>query len=559
MLAAPSATIRESGAQTLFEKGGKTMLPASPDTTITVTNANDSGAGSLRQAITDATPGSTINFHATVFATPQTITLTSGQLVIDKNVTIQGPGAALLSISGNNASRVFYINSGDVTATLDGIKIRDGNTQGQTGGGIVNMGTLIISNSAVSGNTTSGDGGGVLNAGTLTVSNSAISGNTAGGYGGGICGGLLTVSNTAISDNSASFGGGIVGSGTLTNSVVSGNSAWSVGGIYAFNLTINNSIVSGNATNLWGGGIGNFGVLNVNNSIISGNSADQGAGIVNAAGGVLYVNNSTISDNSAGGGVGGGISTSGALECLGYDDEGGCIELVYVAAVARVSNSTISSNTGGIYCSSDPSDTETLINTIVAGNTGGRDINGTIETASHNLIGDASSSGGIQNGVNGNIVGVNPLLGPLQNNGGPTMTHALLPGSPAINSGDNCVLTASGCGDGNLALPTDQRGMARNGIVDIGAFELQAATEVSVSGRVMTPDGRGLRNATVSITDSLGVRRTVTTSSFGFYQFDNVAVGPGYMMAVSSKLYRFAALSLNVSGELTNVDFVGQE
>jgi hypothetical protein len=94
-----------------------------------------------------------------------------------------------------------------------------------------------------------------------------------------------------------------------------------------------------------------------------------------------------------------------------------------------------------------------------------------IETASHNLIGDPNSSGGIQNGVNGNIVGANPLLGTLQNNGGPTWTHALLPGSPAINSGDNCVLIANGCGYNHAALPADQRGMPRRGNVDMGSFE----------------------------------------------------------------------------------------
>jgi hypothetical protein len=76
--------------------------------------------------------------------------------------------------------------------------------------------------------------------------------------------------------------------------------------------------------------------------------------------------------------------------------------------------------------------------------------------------------------VNGSIVGVNPLLGPLQNNGGPTLTHALLTGSPAINAGNNCVLTENGCGDGNLAMPTDQRGFGRVGVVDIGAFERQS-------------------------------------------------------------------------------------
>ncbi len=82
---------------------------------------------------------------------------------------------------------------------------------------------------------------------------------------------------------------------------------------------------------------------------------------------------------------------------------------------------------------------------------------------------------------------------------------------------------------------------------------------VPVSGRALTSDGRGLRNATVSITDSNGVRRTTTTSSFGFYQFDNVLIGGAYTVSVSSRLFRFAPLVLQVTDTLTNVDFTGLE
>jgi hypothetical protein len=147
---------------------------------------------------------------------------------------------------------------------------------------------------------------------------------------------------------------------------------------------------------------------------------------------------------------------------------------------ATLSNCTVSGNSanigGGIFVFHTPTTQINLVNTIVAGNTAtssGPDISGTIASADHNLIGNASGSSGLKNGVNGNIVGgnghpvINPMLGPLQNNGGPTMTMALLAGSPAIAAADN-----------SMAPATDQRGFTRidetGETTDIGAFEVQS-------------------------------------------------------------------------------------
>jgi len=94
---------------------------------------------------------------------------------------------------------------------------------------------------------------------------------------------------------------------------------------------------------------------------------------------------------------------------------------------------------------------------------------------------------------------------------------------------------------------------------EFSAFVMPTAANVSVSGKVLTPDGRGLRNAVVTITDSNGIRRTVTTSSFGLYSFDNLQVGQTYVIRVSSKLYRFSSRLVQVNDTLTDVDFVGQE
>lgn len=404
--------------------------------TITVTNTNDSGAGSLRQAIADAAPGDTINFGGSISGS--TITLTSGELVIDKDLTIQGPGAHLLSISGNNASRVFNIYQ--ATATLDGITIRDGTAgEGLIGGGINNSqtGRLTVSNCAVSNNAAT-YGGGIANGGALTFTNSASSNNIASYLGGGIHNaGTLTVTNSAVAGNTVIDGGSVLGGAGIYNS--------------AAILTVVRSTVSGNN----GSGIGNEGYC------------DDSFECYNAT---AIITNSTVSTNT-------GVGITNSAICF----FGKC-----PTVLANLVNSTIYGNAGGGIGALGVPGSTLLNNTIVAGNPG-YDIGVNIGSAGagHSLIGDAASSGGIVNGVNGNIVGINPLLGPLQNNGGPTLTHALLRGSPAINVGNNCVLILNGCVNGNPALPNDQRGIARKGNVDIGSFELGSRPRFDFDG-----DGR---------------------------------------------------------------------
>jgi len=198
--------------------------------TLTVLNTHDSGAGSLRAEIAAAHSNDTIVFAPSLDG--QTITLTSGELLIKKNLTIAGPGAGELTVSGNNASRVFEVASKE-NVTLSGLTISDGAAPGVgqagEGAGILNHGTLTVSGSTLSGNS-AGLGGGILNDGTLTVSNSTLTGNSASYFGGGILNdGTLTVSGSTLSGNSAaSAGGGIYNDGTVTvknSSSITGNTA----------------------------------------------------------------------------------------------------------------------------------------------------------------------------------------------------------------------------------------------------------------------------------------------------------------------------------------------
>jgi hypothetical protein len=394
------------GLGALLTAGTRVALPAN---IITVINTNDNGPGSLRQALIDANDGDTIDFDPSL--KDQKITLTSGQLNVDKDVIISGPGANHLAVDGNAQSRVFYINPGK-TVTISDLTITNG-----SGGGIVNSGlggnaTLAITNCTVSGNS----GGGIGNFGrsgstTLTITNCTVSGNS----GGGISTGCLLGSATA----------------TITNCTVSGN----------FGRGIDNSATYGGAT------------LTITNTTIRGNS---GGGIANANGqtakAIVTVSNSTISSNWAD--SGGGIYNS-ACGCCG-------------ASIVTVRNSTISSNAaeqgGGIYNTCGDAE---LGSTILNANSPGENIFGTITSLGYNVSSD--DGGGYLNGP-GDQINIDPLLGPLQDNGGPTFTHALLPDSPAINAGDPSFTPPP---------DYDQRGpgfdRVVNGRIDIGSFEIQSA------------------------------------------------------------------------------------
>jgi hypothetical protein len=238
--------------------------------TLTVSNTDDSGAGSLRAAIAQADAdggGDTIVFSS-LFDTPQTITLTGGQLELtgtEAGTTVTGPGVNLLSVSGDNASRVFGVDA-NVTASMSGLTITGGNSAGSGGGGMANYGTATLANCTVSGNSTSAPylfGGGLWNTGTATLTDCTVSGNSAeNGSGGGLenlngvapATAAMTLINCTVSGNTAQQGGGVdnlQGTVTLTNCTVNGNSGstYGVGGLNNNGGTaaMTNTIVAGNS------------------------------------------------------------------------------------------------------------------------------------------------------------------------------------------------------------------------------------------------------------------------------------------------------------------------
>ncbi|MSQ28793.1 MAG: hypothetical protein EXR51_11775 [Dehalococcoidia bacterium] len=295
------------------------------------------------------------------------------------------------------------------------------NTAFRSEGGLSNNGAATLTDTTINGNTGLGSGTG------------AGAGPGAGGISQGTTG-TLTLNTTRLNSNIAGTTGGGIGMGGT--------------------LTMNDSTISGNVATVHGGGISMGGIITVNRSTLSGNTATNGVGggIAMAGGSMLTVTNSTMSGNTAALN-GGGISNFGATVTLANSTLNG--------------NSSTGGLGGGLYTASG---TSSLKNTVVANSTAGGNCGGVtlVTSQGHNLSGDASCLFG---GA-GDLNNMNPNLGPLQNNGGPTFTHALLPGSPAIDAGDN-----TGCP------ATDQRAVARpvdgNGdssaVCDIGAFEFVPA------------------------------------------------------------------------------------
>jgi len=508
LLARAAAMVILPGCALLLVAGG--LVTRVQAATFTVTRTDDPSPDgcapadcSLREAVMAAngSPGSTVVLPAGTY----TLTIPGADAVITNpavgdldilapmGIVGAGVGSTIVQAGGTpfeGVHRVFDNHSTEAVRIANmtirhGLDVEDG-----SGGCIRNIGALTLEFVTVRGCRSRVAGGGVASFHALTLFQVTITGNkvisdtgqivNGGGLGGGPgphlgASSTVNISYSVLIDNEArsagdvdltAFGGGFVNTATMhiSRSIISGNTALNGGGgVSTGSMTITDTTITDNKAKYDVGGVDNEGVMVVSNSTFSTNVA--GFGCVGSqcdrayAGGVLnvgesarlFVNNSTFSGNRC-------LMSGGGL--------------LNAAGVVTISSSTFAGNVCRLSAGVGASDTILMKNTIVANNTAtdpsGGDTGGLITSQGYNLI-QRTTGSTIGGDLTGNIVGQDPRLGPLQDNGGPTLTHALNPGSPALNAGN-----PAGCLDhAGAPLPQDQRGKARSqgGRCDIGAAE----------------------------------------------------------------------------------------
>ncbi|MFB2772650.1 choice-of-anchor Q domain-containing protein [Pelatocladus sp. BLCC-F211] len=479
---------------------------------INVTNNADSGEGSLRAALESAQAGDIIQFDPSL--ANQTITLTSGELPIAKDVTIDGAGAENLTISGNNTTRIFSVNN-YVNATVKNLTLTNGMVTGTDGRGgaiaVWDYGTLQVENCNFNNNSAWQDGaiyvghgskatvlGSSFDSNDGTLGNSGFSGGAIGTYGSGV----LVVKDCEFTNNKGISGGAIynlLGEVTVENSVFLNNTSESNGGAIFIDganpvgpdstvggtITIRNSQFENNNTTGQGGAIYFWGYgsdkIVIEDSSIVGNTADFDTNGIGRGGGLvvhgeLVMNDVTVANNTAAK-QGGGLWIDGSSPVnitnttfsgnKAIEDAGGAVFInTDESAPVNITNSTVVYNeagrANGAFWTHSPTQAVTLTNSIVAYNTSSdpsqQQVGYQLQDGGGNIEFPGPKFGGQV--VAGSQI-VDPLLGPLQDIGG-VLVHPLLSSSPAINSG----VTVSG------VPTTDQLGSSRDSQPDIGAFEM---------------------------------------------------------------------------------------
>ncbi|MFZ1401156.1 MAG: Calx-beta domain-containing protein [Candidatus Promineifilaceae bacterium] len=395
----------------------------------------------------------------------------AGSLIV-QDLTLNGAGVGSTIIDGSASGRVLE-TAGNVTIT--GVTIQNGSHNPADifgGAGIANYGVLRVEDSLITGNSTTSGGGGIFNNHQLTLVNSEVSGNSAGSVGGGI----VNYSSDTI---------------TITNSLIANNDAAQGGGVYSIGqLIVNDSTVQGNMAEVIGGGViiwGGTAVLN-RTTLTENEAVQYGAGLLNN-GGVFTLTNSTVSGNSA-------------PDYVGVANIGSTVQgtILNSTIAFNIVTSAGTSHFGGV--ANFNGGTLTIQNSIVAQNSARQCIpNNNWTSAGNNL----SSDNRCAFTATGDLQFTDPLLAPLGDYGGPTPTHALSPGSPAIDAGSNSACPA-----------TDQRGITRpvdgdnnaTAVCDIGAFE--ARNQLTIADISVNEGDSGTTDAVFTVTLSPASSQTVT-------------------------------------------------
>lgn len=437
-------------------------------------------------------------------------------VVINRGVTILGAGSGRTTVDGLGSAPVFEMPSGTpVNVTIADLTITGGG--GPAGGGIRSINgahSLTLRDVIVTGNTADNVAGVFFDeTGTLRITGGSVSGNTTPGSVGGVGvtgDGAVVLDGVRVDGNTATnaAGGFFTGALDITGSSFSSNTASNaVGGIQSgsvFPLTIRDTVVSGNSA---GGPVGGMfldhdGPVTIEGLLLDGNDAVDALGGAGIDGAPLSIRDTAVTNNVASNGPVGGMDVEAppgmALDMTNVTVSGNQTSefvagLLVSGDLFTGTNLTITNNVADSDAGGDPGDyggillnePGELVNSIISGNIDrspgpvGPDVFGTVNSLGHNIVG--STAGATWNNGPGDMFGVDPMLGPLMDNGGDTLTHVLLRGSPAINNADKM-----------LAPKLDQRGAPRS--PDIGAYERVVCKKVLVN-RVGTP-GRDVLQGT---------------------------------------------------------------
>ena len=527
-----------------------------------VTNVADSGAGSLRYVVTNAAAGATVTFTVT-----GVITLTSGDIGINKNLTIQGPGAGTLAINADHASGIFSIQSGSMV-TISGLTIENGSSS--NGGGIYNNGNLTVDSSTIVNNVTAGSGGAIFNDNVLTLTNSSLISNTAVLMGGGLynqTGDRIRIVSTLISSNTTpGYGGGYYNAGIAVaiSTTLQGNRAISDtsngGGVHnaadsvltlSANTFVNNSGPNGgaianagvsnvdsstfatNTTSTNGGGIFNTNALLVTNSRFDGNTAPdhEGGAIYNLGGGVTVQNGTFVTNTAVRGGA---ISNNAAITITGgvFDNNGGAEAFggggFYNQGTAAISGTTFVRNVGGPGAGILNMTGLSLDNVTFTGNTslssGAGLYNIGVITVTGGLFNGnvaASNGGGVYN-TSGGVLAVQkvsfitntaPIGGAISNDSSLTVTESIFDGNVSSLGGGGVFNS----GSATVISSTLTRNEGGNGGAFLSSGPLLVDSSTLVSNTV-SGAGAGIFSTNIlTLTYSTLVSNTTPNSGAGVY------------------------------------------